>query len=200
MCDDGGRGEVAPTVDATAARTQRRGRSGEDAAARTRRVDLGGWRSDLGGWRSDLSGWRSDLGTWRGGGQICDERRTTRGDGGGRAEEVSDGGEEGGNDGGYAGKLRGDDGGGAEEVSDGGCWQASWGRWWWPEMLLLGEEQRNPCAKRKKFDLKRFSLSPCSSLLLSFCFLVFASEFLLLSFCLLLLSLGCNFDIDCLYV
>ncbi|KOM48448.1 hypothetical protein LR48_Vigan07g215200 [Vigna angularis] len=150
MCNDGGRSEAAPTVDAAAARTQRqRGRSGEDAAARTRRVDLGGWR---------------------GGGQICDERRTTRGDGGGGAEEVSDGGEEGGNDGGYDGKLRGDDGGGAEEVSDGGCWQASWGRWWWPEMLLLGEELRNPCAKRKKFDLKRFSLSPCSSLLLSFCF------------------------------
>ncbi|BAT92807.1 hypothetical protein VIGAN_07164800 [Vigna angularis var. angularis] len=57
-----------------------------------------------------------------------------------------------------------------EQGSDGGCWQASWGRWWWSEMLLLGEEQRNPCAKRKKFDLKRFNLSPCSSLLLSFCF------------------------------
>ncbi|XP_047151380.1 TATA-binding protein-associated factor 2N-like [Vigna umbellata] len=134
MCDDGGRDD---NKDVTARTQRRQGRSGgKDAAAtRTRRRERNGDEDAAvtEGRSGRMEGRRADLGTWRGREQICahegaEGRSVTSGeppeDGGfveGRgAEEVSDGGEEGGDGEGYAGKLRGDDRGGAEEVSDGG--------------------------------------------------------------------------------
>ncbi|KOM50153.1 hypothetical protein LR48_Vigan08g098000 [Vigna angularis] len=98
--NDGGRGE-----DATARTQRRRGRSNDEDTT----VTEGGDRGHI----CALLGWRADLGAWRGGGQICayggaEGRSVTSGepteDGGfvegGRVEEVSDGDEEGGDDGG----------------------------------------------------------------------------------------------------
>ncbi|KOM49627.1 hypothetical protein LR48_Vigan08g045400 [Vigna angularis] len=120
MCDDGGHGKVATTVDAArtrpprcnddedaaAARTQRQERNGNEDTAVTEGGD-GGQICALGGAEGRfgrMEGRRADLRVWRGGGQICDERRTTRGwkiRGRRGAEEVSDDGEEGGDGGGY---------------------------------------------------------------------------------------------------